>query len=370
MRVPPWLIAVVVAVGATAWIVSGVIQGDPETAEAPAEAAGEGEAAPAEPESLPSVRVRTLTLASLEESMTVQGRTAPDRMTVVRAESEGQIATLLVDEGDRVSQGDLLARVETRDREAALREANAELSRAELEFNQAARLNASGYRADTDVRIAEAALEGARAAVERAEIALAQLEIRAPFDAVVDAVDIEEGDLVAVNDPIATLLDLDPIKAVGQVNERSIGRVAYGSLAEVRTLDGRSFTGIVSFIGSRADEATRTFPVEVEITDEDHTLIANITAEMEIPLGAREGHLISPAVLSLAEDGTIGVKIVAEDDTVTFVPVDILADTPDGIWVGGLPDSARLITVGQEFVMPGQRVRPVSEDAIDEGGTA
>lgn len=368
MRIPPWLIAVTVAVGATAWVASGVLSGDapaPDQADAGAAPAD----APAE-ETIPSVRVRTLVSAQMDETLTLQARTQPDRMAIIRAESEGQIASLLVDEGDRVSAGDLLARIETRDREAVLREANAQLSQAELEYNQAARLNASGYRADTDVRIAEAALERARAGVERAEIALQQLEIRASFDGIIDAVDVEEGDLVAVNDPIATLLDLDPLKVVGQVNERTLGRIAYGSLAEVATLDGRRFTGIVSFIGSRADETTRTFPVEVEITDEEHTLIANITAELEIPLGARDGHLITPAVLSLAEDGTIGVKIVDDENIVTFVPVDILADTPDGMWVAGLPENARLITVGQEFVMPGQRVEPVPEDAVDGGETS
>lgn len=369
MRVPPWLIAVTVAVGATAWIASGVLTGDDppaEQAEAPAGTAAED----TERETVPSVRVRQLTIASMDETLTLQGRTQPDRMAVILAENDGRIDALLVDEGDRVSAGDLLARIEPRDREAALREANAALAQAELEYNQSARLNASGYRADTDVRIAEAALERARAGVERAEIALTQLEIRAPFDGVIDAVDVEHGDLVAVGDPVATLLDLDPLKIVGQVNERSLGRIAYGSLAEIATLDGRSFTGIVSFIGSRADETTRTFPVEVEITDEDHTLIANMTAQMDIPLGARDGHLISPAVLSLAEDGTIGVKIVDDEDIVTFVPIDILADTPDGMWVAGLPDNARLITVGQEFVMPGQPVQPVPEDTIETGETS
>src|SRR6056297_791595 len=117
MRVPPWLIAVTVAVGAATWIASGALTDDEAPAEQPDTAAAEDAGGPA----VPSVRVRTLTAASMDETLTLQGRTQPDRMSVIRAESEGQIAALLVDEGDRVSAGDLLARIEIRDREAVLR---------------------------------------------------------------------------------------------------------------------------------------------------------------------------------------------------------------------------------------------------------
>jgi multidrug efflux system membrane fusion protein len=70
--------------------------------------------------------------------------------------------------------------------------------------------------------------------------------------------------------------------------------------------------------------------------------------------------LISPSVLALADDGTIGVKVVDDDDVVRFLPITIVADRPDGIWVAGIPDKARLITVGQDFVVDGETVKPVT----------
>lgn len=77
----------------------------------------------------------------------------------------------------------------------------------------------------------------------------------------------------------------------------------------------------------------------------------------------KRAYKISPSILSLADNGQIGVKIVDENDRVQFKPVALLKDTPEHLWITGLPPSVRIITVGQEFVLSGQKVKPVlSED--------
>ena len=58
------------------------------------------------------------------------------------------------------------------------------------------------------------------------------------------------------------------------------------------------------------------------------------------------------------------------DDIVQFHPIELVSDGADGVWIGGLPREATIITVGQEFVLPGQRVIPVPEDAIANPGGA
>ena len=63
--------------------------------------------------------------------------------------------------------------------------------------------------------------------------------------------------------------------------------------------------------------------------------------------------------MSLADDGTVGVKLVNQNNRVEFKPIRFLKDTPDYLWIGGLEDNIRLITVGQEFVIPGQEVKPI-----------
>ena len=72
-------------------------------------------------------------------------------------------------------------------------------------------------------------------------------------------------------------------------------------------------------------------------------------------------HRVSPAILTLTDDGMIGVKTLGPDNRVRFHPIQIIGDGADGVWLSGLPNRITLITVGQEFVAEGQTVRPIDE---------
>ncbi len=72
-------------------------------------------------------------------------------------------------------------------------------------------------------------------------------------------------------------------------------------------------------------------------------------------------------MLALADDGTLGVKTVDDQDTVVFLPVDIARAGENDVWLTGLPETVRLITVGQGFVSDGAKVQPIP---VDESGRA
>jgi multidrug efflux system membrane fusion protein len=158
----------------------------------------------------------------------------------------------------------------------------------------------------------------------------------------------------------ATIVDLDPVLAVGSVSERQIGGLKKGGIANVTLVDGSSYTGSIRFIAPVADPQTRTYRVELEIANADYRIRDGITAVIQFPLGEERAHLVSPSVLTLNDAGIVGVRTVDENDMVRFKPVEILADETKGIWVGGLPDRVRLIVVGQEFVIEGERVTAVA----------
>ena len=130
-------------------------------------------------------------------------------------------------------------------------------------------------------------------------------------------------------------------------------------------MDGRVVDGIVSYVGIVAHPLTRTYAVELEIANPDGRVIEGLTAELELPIAEVMAHRVSPAVLSLADNGEVGVKAVDDANRVVFHPVEILGGTEDSIWLGGLPDTLTMIVVGQEFVQPGQIVRPVTVEEID-----
>src|SRR3546814_20669342 len=91
-----------------------------------------------------------------------------------------------------------------------------------------------------------------------------------------------------------------------------------------------------------------------------------MTAEIALPLSATQAHRVSPAVLTLSDKGEIGVKAVDADNRVVFHPVKIVDTDGEGTWVTGLPEQVTLITVGTEYVGPGDSVRGVP-DATQRG---
>jgi len=114
-----------------------------------------------------------------------------------------------------------------------------------------------------------------------------------------------------------------------------------------------------------ADEATRTFTVELEIDNTAGTYPAGITARLFIPAETIFAQRISPSLLTLDDEGNLGVKTVNDDGQVEFYPADIARSSSDGVWIAGLPTVATIITVGQGFVTSGATVATIPEDEVD-----
>ena len=362
------LVAAVLAIGATGWILSGNLPPEWQAmvaANTPAEdtARAAGAAAAPEPETveeaLPTVRVYRSTARNRQALLRIAGLTEASRSGRVMAETEGALRTIGIEEGDTVARGDTLAQIKIDERQAILRQAEALVQQRAIEYDAATKLANKGFQSEIRRAQAHADLESAKADLDRARTDYAKTRLTAPFDGVIVSKDAEVGDLLKVGDLVATIVDLDPLLIVANVSEREVGRIAEGGLAEAHLITGEKVEGIVSYVAPRADENTRTFRVEVEIPDTGNRFKAGVTAQVMLPANQAEAHLISPALLGLNDVGDVGVKIVDETGTVRFVKTRIVEDSPQGLWVLGLPDSVDLISVGHEFVGVGERVEPV-----------
>lgn len=347
------IIALVIAALTALWILSGVLGiGKP----AKDMAAGPDTATE---RVLTKVRVSDVEAEERIDSVSVNGRSEARRIVDLRAEIEAPVEETPVEEGSRVDKGDLIVRLAVQDRRSLLREARATLEQREIEFNAAKELAGKGFNSQIRLAQARSELERARAALDRAETDLTQTEIRAPIAGILDQRLVEIGNLVRPGDEVARLVDLSVIKVVGFVTERQVTHIAAGAEAEITFLEGPTRRGSVTFVAASADPQTRTFRVEATIPNPDGALIDGLTARMNIPLDAQRAHKVPLSALTLDDEGNVGVKAVDGNNRVTFLPVEILSDTPDGVWLAGLPEKFTLITVGQEFVTPGQQVEPV-----------
>jgi multidrug efflux system membrane fusion protein len=352
------LIATLLAVVAAGWIASGQIgSSEPQPAQSIA-------ATPPDVQRKMSVRVREIVARPLVREVTITGETQASRHVEMRAETEGQIEQVLVRRGDRVREGDIIAKLRIDERSARLAEHKARLRQRQIEYDAASELSDKGYRSKTNLAAASAELDAAKAVVRQMEIDIARTSLRAPFDGVVGEDHVEIGDYVKVGDIAATLIDLDPLLVVGYITEREVGELEDGAGGKVALVTGEQVDGRVTFVSPVADPATRTYRFELTVDNPRFSMRDGITARIEIPGQAMLAHFVTPAILTLNDDGIVGIKAVDDDNIVRFLPVQILADTPDGMWLGGLPEHVRAIVVGQDFVVDGEAVVPVLTDGV------
>ncbi|MEK9661564.1 MAG: efflux RND transporter periplasmic adaptor subunit [Alphaproteobacteria bacterium] len=352
------LIAALLAIAAAGWILSGQLAPGDSPPEQPTQAA-----APAAERKM-SVRVRDLVARPLVHEVAVTGETQASRRVDVRAETEGQVAEVLATRGDTVEQGDIIARLRPEERHARLAEHKARLRQRQIEYDAAKELNDRGYRSKTNLAAAMAELDAAKAVVQQMEIDIARTNIRAPFDGIVDTGHVEVGAYVKVGDIAATIVDLDPLLVIGHITEREVGQLSVGAKGTVVLVTGQNAAGKVTFIAPVADPATRTYRFEITIDNHALEMRDGITARIAIPGREVMAHFVSPAILTLNDDGVVGIRSVDDDNIVRFLPVRILSDSPEGTWLGGLPETVRAIVVGQDFVVDGAEVVPVLADNV------
>lgn len=352
-------LAALLAGGIAAWMLTGdlVVAGSAETSAVPPPALRvQADAAPFR------VRVRTIEATPMERSLNMQGRTRADALVEVAAETVGRIEERPVERGDEVEAGDVLCQLDQGTRNAELLRAEAEREKAQLEFDAATQLRGRGFESATRVATTRAALDAANAAVAAAEEELARTVIRAPLSGTVQEPLADIGTTLLVGDVCATIVDVDPIVVIGEVAERQVPNVRVGVEANVRLLTGEYVRGIVTFISATSNIETRTFTVELDVPNPDATLLGGVTAETSIPLPPVNAHRLSAGVLTLNENGTVGVRVVDNDNRVVFLPVRIVDQNTSGFFVTGLPTKVTIITVGQDYVIEGQRVTPIHED--------
>ncbi len=345
--------AAVIAIGISAWILSGQL-GD--------RAQSEDLALNSQMETLVTVRARRVVSEPHTTYTTIRGRTQAKRSVVVRAETVGTVVAVPAEEGSVVEKGDVLCELSLNARLARKREAEATIRQRKLEYDAARTLIKSGHKSETQLAAAEAAYDAAKAALERIEVEIGQTKIRAPFRGILDDRAVEVGDYMRAGDACATVVDMASMLVVGQVSESEVGKLHTGDQGTVQLIDGSTAQGRITFISERADPATRTFRIEMEIPNPNHAIRDGITSKIRIPHATVRAYHLSPSTLVLNDRGQIGVRTVDEDSIVRFVPVSLVSDTAQGVWITGPTGPLRVITVGQEYVAAGEKVRVVMEN--------
>lgn len=292
-----------------------------------------------------------------------EGQALPDRDTMIRAESSGEISEVFVTMGEFVTEGAQVARIRSERAEAELARAIQEVTRTQRDLENAETLLDRGVATLDRVQEARSAFTQADAQLTAAEEALADMIIVAPFAGRIEALDLDTGEFVQAGAEVGRIVDNSPLTVSFQVPQQALSRLRSGLPANVIFITGEEREATVTFVGTAAAQSTRTFLAEVSLPNADGEIAAGISAEITIPTAEITAHFLSPSIVSLSPEGQLGIKTVDADNIVRFFPIEVVRPEIDGIWVTGLPDEISVITVGQGYVNDGEVVRPQIEEA-------
>ena len=186
-------------------------------------------------------------------------------------------------------------------------------------------------------------------------VELNRTEVKAPFRGYVEKI-IKPGNFINRGEVCAVIIELDPVTFVAEVPEAEIKNIVKGQNVSIMLVTGEIITSKLSFVSKSATPSTRSFRVEAEVRNPKGLIRDGITGTLEISTNKILASKISPSILLLSDSGTLGIRIVNNDGIVEFLPIKILEDTQEGLWVQGIPNASNLIVRGQGFVENGQKV--------------
>ena len=186
-------------------------------------------------------------------------------------------------------------------------------------------------------------------------VELNRTEVKSPFSGYIESI-VKPGNFLDRGQVCATIIDLDPIKFIAEIPEIRIADVKVGQKVLIELITGEKIEGNLSFVSKSASPQTKTFRVESEISNPLGAIKDGVTSTITIQTDAILSHKISPSILDLDDSGNIGVKVLDSENIIRFVPIYIVEDLEEGLWISGIPGTVDLVVKGHGFVEDGQMI--------------
>ena len=352
------------------------------------------------------VETKIFIAQKIDQSIVIQGQTIYNKKIDVKSETTGKITNINFDRGDKVNQDKKLLTISIENRKEVLISVERDLSRLkkeliineknrdnllsknseliklyEIEYLSAKQLIDKGLSSKSKLSLAsfnlvnsksdqidinlqyekqlanlESQIASYNSQLKQINLDIKKTKILSPFNGIITDKNVEISDYVTPGMILLTIVNLNPIKIQGYLSEFDVNKIKLNTKALVENTNGITKDGKITFISPSAETSTRTFEIEIEADNSDLTFKSGITTSIIIEGSELLAHKIPPSILTLQDDGTIGVKTLNDKNVVIFYPIQKVKDTIDGMWVSGLPNEVNLIISGQEYVSTGQTI--------------
>ena len=163
------------------------------------------------------------------------------------------------------------------------------------------------------------------------------------------------GELVMPGEKVYELIDLSSLKIFGYINENEILSISLNNEVSISIL-GEEIEGKIDYISPISDPDTKTFEIVVKVDNKNYRYKDGLSSMISIKKGEVLAHKISPSILALGDDGTLGVKVINDERKVMFKEIQVIEDTSEYMLVTGLNQKEQIIVVGQQYVSNGEEV--------------
>ncbi len=333
---------------------------------------------------IPSVTVTAAGMSAQPSTVSIIGTISARFDTPIGVEGDGgRVSAILVEAGDHVRRGQVLARVDTSvlEPQVANLRASLELARAEsdlaaAEYRRAQAVGAAGALSaeETEKRRSSSLTAAAKVKVAAAQLAeaqakLARAEVRAPADGTLLTRTVEVGQTVAPGATLFRLAEGNEVELRGEVAEQDLPLLKVGQEVNVR-LTGTStlYPGHVRLLGAVIDPQTRLGVVRVSLP-EDPNLRPGAFARAEVTVSNAQ-RIVLPQTAVLTDDQGSYVLVVDSRNKVERRPVKVSGMVAGGVTIAdGIDDTDRVVATAGAFLQVGETVRPVARDAGTGAGT-
>lgn len=280
----------------------------------------------------------------------------------VVAKVGGEVLEILVEEGQTVEAGQVLARLDDDRLRFEMQQAQANLRKLERDYERNVDLRQRGIISEGDFEKILYETEALKATFALTRLQLGYTEIRAPIAGVIAERFIKVGNTLPVNAPTFHITSLEPLLAYLHVPEREYRHLQAGQTAtlQVDALRGMAFEGIVARISPVIDPATGTFKVTVEIDDPTQRLRPGMFGRVDIVYDSHADALQIPRSAILEDSGDSVVYVVEEGTAHRRVVETGYTNGGQIEILNGLSEADRFVLVGQAGLKQGSKVTVVN----------
>ncbi len=318
-------------------------------------------------EEVPPVPVETSTPIRGEVSAVYSG-TAPIEAFAeadVIAKVEGEVREFLFEEGDEVTEGQVLARLDGERLRLELNESRARLQQMQRDFERNKELREKGLLSEGDFEKLRYDLEALEASFNLASLELDYTQIRAPIDGVISQRYVKIGNTIRVGDPAFRVTSFDPLVAYMHVPEREYRRLKKGQpvAIDIDALAGQRIMAEVTRVSPIVDPDTGTFKITIEIRDAERRIKPGMFGRMSIVYDHKVNVLQVPRSAIIEEGGNESVLVVENGKAVRKIVQTGYGESGMVEIIDGLVESDNVITVGQIGLKPGATVTIINATA-------